>query len=332
MTEHSENFQEFGKDQLDTDLTNQESTKFLTEFIDMKKVDKVIEFDPKRRVNIGKLIKSVSNCYECKVSKFGLNEACFSEDDTFDHDSEQDYYEIDVFSKTNKIIITDKRTNNKHELDLLSFRNFLENKLEVVHEDQSDNDTTITPESKEDQKFHFLKFELILREFYQKNEMRSKLKANYNTNEVKKVDLGFSYVKQPSRANTYQGKNLNCFSPVIRKNFFEDHKEEIKKIDQKRRKTMFVENNMFDKLKYDLVENKVSHSQIPKFVVNFETVKEDKVSSFTSNVEESKDIKDSSYKNSLKIGKRTSIFDAKLASLIVNEELSEEECSNRSKD
>jgi hypothetical protein len=332
MTEHSEIFQEIGKDQLDTEITNQETTKFLTEFIDMKKVNNVIEFDPKRRVNIGKLIKSVSNCYECKVSKFDGKEATFSEDDTFDQESEQDYYEIDVFSKTNKIIITDKRTHNKHELDLLSFRNFLENKLEVVQEDHSDNDTTITSESKEEQKFHFLKFELILREFYQKNEIRNKIKANYNTNEVKKVDLGLSYVKQPALANTYQGKNLLYSSPVIRKNFFEDHKEEIQKINQKRRKTMFVENNMIDKLKNDLVDNRVSHSQIPKFNVSIETVKEDKVSSFTSNVEESKETKETSNKNSLKIAKRTSIFDAKLASLIVNEELDEDQCSSKSRD
>jgi len=332
MTEHSEIFQELGKDQSDSDLTNQESTKFLNEFIDMKKVNKVIEFDPKRRVNIGKLIKSVSNCYECKVSKFDGIQPTFSEDDTFDHESEQDYYEIDVFSKTNKIIITDKRTHNKHELDLLSFRNFLENKLEVVQEDHSDNDTTITPDSKEEQKFHFLKFELILREFYQKNEIRNKFKANYNTNEVKKVDLGLSYVKQPALANTYQGKNLMNSAPAIKKNFFEDHKEEIQKINQKRRRTMFVENYMFDKLKNDLDDNRVSHSQIPKFNFNFETVKDDKVSSFTSNVEDSKDVKDSSYKNSLKIAKRTSIFDAKLASLIVNEELDEDQCSSKSKD
>ncbi len=95
---------------------------------------------------------------------------------------------------------------------------------------------------------------------------------------------------------------------------------------------MFVENYMFDKLKNDLDDNRVSHSQIPKFNFNFETVKDDKVSSFTSNVEDSKDVKDSSYKNSLKIAKRTSIFDAKLASLIVNEELDEDQCSSKSKD
>lgn len=332
MTDHSENYSETVKDQSELEPNNQECNKFLNNLFDLKKVNKVIEFDPKRRVNIGKLIKSVSNCYECRVSKFDGTETTYYDDETFETGTEQDYYEIDIISKTNKIIITDKRSNNKHELDINSFRNFLENKLEDVNEGHSDNETTITQESKEEQKFHFLKFELILREFYQKNEIRNKIKANYNTNEIKMVDLGFSYVKQPARANTYQGKNINYSSPVIRKNFFEDHREEILKIDQKRRKTMFIENNILDKLKHDLVDKKVSHSQVPKFNINFESQKEDKVSSFTSNVEESKDTKDSSYKNSLKIAKRTSIFDAKLASLIVDEELDEDQVSNKSKD
>jgi len=199
------------------------------------------------------------------------------------------------------------------------FKAFLENKLDIKTDEHSDSETTIIEEGKEEKKFHFLKFEIILREFYQKNEIRHNLINNYKTNDEKKVDLGFSYVKHPIMPKTYEGKKYVHSSPVIKKNFYEDHKDEIKML--KRRKTMFSDHNMLDKLKSDLVEKKLANSQIPKFNFNQLEEKEDKVSlfSFSENVEEKKDNKDNEHKNSLKISKRTSIFDAKL-SYIVDEE------------
>ena len=317
MKENSESKMETGKNQFESE---QECAKLLTDLFEVKKVQKMVELDAKRKVNIGKLIKSVANCYECRVSKFDDHEVNSSDDASVETESEQDYYEVEMLNN-NKIVITDKRFGKKHELNLTDFRNFLENKLEIKAESDSETGEN-NEESKEDLKFHFLKFELILREFYKKNEIRLNMRRNYNTNEVKKVDLvnlGFSAIKQPTLANTYQGKN-HMASPQIKKNFFEDHKEEIKKIHNQRRKTAFLENNMFDKLRHDLDERKVPKSQVPKFNVSLEDPKEDKVSSFSSNVEESKDMKDNNQqKNSLKIAKRTSIFDAKLT-FIVDEE------------
>ena len=316
------------RDQIETDENQNDCSKLLTDLFELKKVQKMIELDPKRRVNIGKLIKSVAKCYDCKVSKFDESEKGLSEDDYPENETEEDYYEIEVVH--NKIIITDKRLDKKHEINVVEFRNFLENKLDIKSEDNSDNETTITEESKEDKKFHFLKFELILREFYQKKEIRHNLKLNYNTNEVKKVNLEFSYVKQSVLPNSYQIKNNFNASPAIKKNFFEDHKEEIKNINlnQNRRKTMFLENNLIDKLKNDLVHKKIPNTQAPKLNVNLDEIKEEKISSFSSNFEESKENKDRQLKDSFKIAKRTSIFDVKLMHIMDDDEKDSQNCDN----
>ena len=316
------------RDQIETDENQNDCSKLLTDLFELKKVQKMIELDPKRRVNIGKLIKSVAKCYDCKVSKFDESEKGLSEDDYPENETEEDYYEIEVVH--NKIIITDKRLDKKHEINVVEFRNFLENKLDIKSEDNSDNETTITEESKEDKKFHFLKFELILREFSQKKEIRHNLKLNYNTNEVKKVNLEFSYVKQSVLPNSYQIKNNFNASPAIKKNFFEDHKEEIKNINlnQNRRKTMFLENNLIDKLKNDLVHKKIPNTQAPKLNVNLDEIKEEKISSFSSNFEESKENKDRQLKDSFKIAKRTSIFDVKLMHIMDDDEKDSQNCDN----
>ena len=263
-------------------------TKLLTDLFEVKKVKKLIDIDTKRNVNIGKLLKSVANCYDCKVSKFDDNEKVTSEDEIAENEEiEENYYEIELISKTNKLIITDKRTGKKYEICVTEFRSFLENKLDLKTEGNSDNETNDPDESLEDKKFHFLKFELILREFYQKNEIRATLKNNYKSNDEIK-NLGLSFAKQPMAANTYQGKKNVYASPAIKKNFFEDHKEEIKNI-SKRRKTMYMGNcnfdQNFDKLQHDL-EDKKANSQVPKFNVFISDVKNDKVSSFVDNFED----------------------------------------------
>jgi len=319
---------------LDNEESKQEEcTKLLSDLFETKKVKKMIELDPKVRVNIGKLIKSVANCYDCRVSKFNESQATGSEEDFDDEPEDDNYYEIELVDK-NKLIITDKRSKKKHEINVAEFRSFLENKLDIKTDDNSDCDTTNTEESKEDKMFHFLKFELILREFYQKNELRKNLKNGYRTNDQKKVDLPFSVLtKQPIAPFSYDAKKLAA-SPAIKKNFFEDFKDDIKKI-SKRRKTMFYDNNMVNHLKNedDVVEKKVPNSQVPKFRNNFnmDEDKEDKVSSFSVNFEGSKENIDYAHKNSLKISKRTSIFDASLTLIIDNED-DDKSCSEDSKD
>ena len=300
---------------LDINENSQECSKLLTDLFEVKKVNQIIELEPKRRFNIGKLIKSVENCYDCKVSKFEDTDKVLSEDESYENENKEDYYDIELVSKSNKILISDKRNGKKHEINLAEFRNFLENKIDLKSDEYSDNETTVTEESKEDKRFHFLKFELILREFYQKNGIRQNLKNNYNTNEVKKVNLGLSNVKRPVVANSYQGKNNLFVSPVIKKNFFEDHKEEIKNINVNRRKTMILENNMIDKLKNDLQQKRIPNTQISKPKLNLDEIKEEKISSFTPKIEEFKDDKDFEmvHKNSYKISKRTSIFDVKIS-------------------
>ena len=333
MTDLNQSNPESSKDKIITEEKQEECAKLLNDLFEVKKVNKMIELNPKRRVNIGKLIKSVANCYDCRVSKFDDPDKLSTEEEGSENELEQDYYDVEHVSKTNKLIITDKRNNKKQEINLTEFRNFLENKYDVTaEENNSDHDTTITEESKEDRKFHFLKFELILREFYKKNEIRKNMKNNYKTNEVKKVNLGFSYIKQPALANTYQGKNFVYNSPPIKKNFFEDHKKEIKKID-KRRKTMFAENNILDKLKNDLDQKKAPHSQAPKFVIESDDVKEvkdNKVSSFSANVEETKD--NSQHKNSIKMDKRTSIFESNMTFFVDKKDSDDDKDSENSQD
>lgn len=316
------------KDQFEVEENQQECAKVLNELFEVKKVKKLIEMDPKRRVNIGKLIKSVANCYDCKVSKFNETDK-LSTDDEANEGPEEDFYEVELKSNQNRITILDKRSKRTHDLNLTEFRNFLENKFDVKTDMGSTQEGAANEEEREEKKFHFLKFELILREFYKKNEIRMALKNNYKTNEIKKANIGFSYVKQPVGPHTYQGKSLAYASPAIKKNFFEDHKEEIKKAE--RRKTQMYENNQFDKLKNDLDATKVPNTQIPKFTGGLDQVKEDKVSPFTANVEESKEKTDSSqHKSSIKMMKRTSIFNYNIDRNLDEEPSDDEEDENGS--
>jgi len=297
---------------------------------EMKKANLQMELNPKRRFNIGKLIKSVENGYDCRVSRFDEADRVSTEDETTDEslEKEDDYYEIDLDEQKKKMKVTDKRNGKIHLIDIVEFQSFLENKLDFKL-DSSDKDTAITEDSQEEKKFHFLKFEMILREFYQKNQVKNKFMRKFRTNEnFKKRDPLFSEQKT-NGPKTYQGGKYTLVSPVIKKNLFQDHKQEIDKL---RRKTMVFDKNIIDELRTDLsAEKKLPNTQAAKMNPGIEETKESsnkqqKISSFSENIEESKDNNQSdSKKNSLKNLKRTSIFDMNKISAIIQQQEEDED-------